>query len=54
MTMVGELYDLDDMPPMGVTPKFMHALAVRQDRFGEPQSAWRREGCCARRLHIGC
>jgi crotonyl-CoA carboxylase/reductase len=41
--MIKELYDLGDMPPLGSVPKFMHAFLVRQDRFGEPRSAWQRE-----------
>jgi crotonyl-CoA carboxylase/reductase len=38
-----ELYDLGDRPPQGEVPKTMHAFAVRQDRFGQPRDAWRRE-----------
>jgi crotonyl-CoA carboxylase/reductase len=38
-----ELYDLGDRPPLGEVPKTMHAFAVRQDRFGQPRDAWRRE-----------
>ena len=38
-----DLYDLGEMPPQGVTPKLMHAFLVRQDRFGEPRTAWQRE-----------
>ncbi len=38
-----ELYDLGEMPPKGVVPKKMHAFAVRQDRFGDPKDAWKRE-----------
>ncbi len=38
-----ELYDLGQRPPLGVMPAKMHAFAVRQDRFGEPTDAWRRE-----------
>jgi len=38
-----ELYDLGDRPPLGEVPKNMHAFAVRQDRFGQPRDAWRRE-----------
>ncbi len=30
-------------PPLGEVPNKMHAFAVRQDRFGEPKQAWRRE-----------
>jgi len=38
-----EILDLGDMPEQGVVPKNMHAFVVRQDRFGEPESAWQRE-----------
>jgi len=43
MTNVKDIYALGEMPPLGVTPKLMHAFAVRQDRFGEPRSAWQAE-----------
>jgi crotonyl-CoA carboxylase/reductase len=43
MSAVKDLYDLGDRPPLGEVPATMHAFAVRQDRFGEPQTAWRRE-----------
>lgn len=38
-----ELLDLGDRPELGVIPNKMHAFCVRQDRFGEPKSAWQRE-----------
>jgi crotonyl-CoA carboxylase/reductase len=38
-----ELYDLGNRPPLGEIPPKMHAFAVRQDRFGEPRDAWKRE-----------
>jgi len=34
---------LGEMPPLGQVPEEMHAFTVRQDRFGEPKSAWQRE-----------
>ena len=37
------LYDLGETPPLGAVPEKMHALTVRQDRFGEPTKAWQRE-----------
>jgi crotonyl-CoA carboxylase/reductase len=40
---VVEICDLGDAPPLGVVPQKMHAFAVRQDRFGQPSEAWRRE-----------
>jgi crotonyl-CoA carboxylase/reductase len=38
-----ELYALGERPPLGQAPAKMHAFAVRQDRFGEPEKAWQRE-----------
>lgn len=38
-----EICDLGQLPPLGTVPKKMHAFAVRQDRFGPPRTAWRRE-----------
>ena len=38
-----EIYDLGETIPLGEVPKKMHAFMVRQDRFGEPIDAWRRE-----------
>ena len=38
-----QLYDLGEMPPTGVVPEKMHAFMVRQDRFGDPVDAWKRE-----------
>jgi crotonyl-CoA carboxylase/reductase len=38
-----ELYDLGERPPLGVVPQKMHAFAVRQNRFGQPRDAWKRE-----------
>ena len=40
---MADLYDLGERPPLGVVPERMHAFAVRQDRFGQPRDAWRRE-----------
>ena len=38
-----ELCDLGERPPLGEVPETMHAFCVRQDRFGDPRDAWRRE-----------
>src|SRR5882724_8651264 len=38
-----EICTLGEMPPPGVVPQFMHAFAVRQNRFGQPSSAFHRE-----------
>ena len=38
-----ELLDLGEIPDLGLVPKKMYAFCVRQDRFGAPKDAWRRE-----------
>ncbi len=38
-----DLCELGDRPPLGEIPARMHAFAVRQDRFGPPRDAWKRE-----------
>ena len=38
-----KLYDLGKRPELGEVPESMHAFTVRQDRFGEPETAWQRE-----------
>ncbi len=38
-----EICDLGDRPPLGEVPEKMHAFLVRQDRFGEPRDAFKRE-----------
>jgi crotonyl-CoA carboxylase/reductase len=38
-----EICALGERPPLGDVPERMHAFLVRQDRFGEPESAWQRE-----------
>jgi crotonyl-CoA carboxylase/reductase len=40
---MADLYDLGERPPLGMVPKQMHAYAVRQNRFGQPKEAWKRE-----------
>src|SRR5438034_8179570 len=40
---MADLYDLGERPPLGEVPKRMHAYVVRQNRFGPPREAWRRE-----------
>src|SRR2546429_656138 len=40
---MADLYDLGERPPVGDVPKRMHAYVVRQNRFGPPRDAWRRE-----------
>jgi crotonyl-CoA carboxylase/reductase len=40
---MSDLFDLGERPRLGEVPRRMHAYAVRQDRFGPPRSAWRRE-----------
>nr|MCH9671877.1 crotonyl-CoA carboxylase/reductase [Gammaproteobacteria bacterium] len=34
------LYDVGEMPPLGVVPAQMHAWTIRPDRFGEPKDAF--------------
>ena len=38
-----DLYNLGEAPPLGDVPRRMHGYTVRQDRFGPPRTAWRRE-----------
>ncbi len=38
-----DLCELGERPPLGEVPKRMHAYVVRQNRFGPPRDAWRRE-----------
>ena len=40
---MADIYDLGDEPRLGDVPKRMHAFVVRQNRFGPPRDAWRRE-----------
>ena len=40
---IKEIYELGERPPIGIIPKNMHAFCVRQERFGEPNEAWKRE-----------
>ena len=42
-TEMSDIYDLGDEPRLGEVPKRMHAFAVRQNRFGQPRDAWKRE-----------
>jgi crotonyl-CoA carboxylase/reductase len=38
-----ELLGLGERPSPGVVPDSMHAMVIRQDRFGDPRDAFRRE-----------
>ena len=38
-----EICELGNKPDLGVIPEKMHAFTVRQDRFGEPNTSWKRE-----------
>ena len=40
---MADLYELGQKPPLGEVPARMHAFAVRQNRFGQPRDAWKRE-----------
>ncbi|MFJ6619338.1 crotonyl-CoA carboxylase/reductase [Kitasatospora sp. NPDC091335] len=37
------LYELGEVPPLGVVPEQMYATVIRQDRFGEPVKAMQTE-----------
>ncbi|WP_373045052.1 crotonyl-CoA carboxylase/reductase [Vulgatibacter sp.] len=37
------IYDVGEMPPLGHVPKAMHAIVIRKDREGEPQTAMQHE-----------
>ena len=41
--MTKELYNLGDMPPLGVIPPKMHAWLIRPERFGKPTEAFQKE-----------
>ena len=38
-----ELYELGDIPELGVVPEKMLAQTIRPDRFGEPKTAFQQE-----------
>jgi crotonyl-CoA carboxylase/reductase len=38
-----DIYPLAEMPPLGDVPKRMHAQVIRQERFGQPDAAFRGE-----------
>ncbi len=41
--MTKRVYDVGEMPPLGVVPKSMHAIVIRKDREGDPLTAMRHE-----------
>jgi crotonyl-CoA carboxylase/reductase len=43
MTTIRELYELGEQPPLGETPKLMHAQVIRQSRYGDPVKAFQHE-----------
>ena len=43
MTMVKELYDVGEQPPLGEVPAKMHAWLIRAERFGQPNEAFKVE-----------
>jgi crotonyl-CoA carboxylase/reductase len=43
MTGTRSLYDLGEQPPLGVVPERMHAILIRQSRFGDPVQAMQQE-----------
>ncbi|MGM0576285.1 MAG: crotonyl-CoA carboxylase/reductase [Myxococcota bacterium] len=38
-----EIYDLGEIPPLGVVPEKMHAMTIRKERHGEPMEAFQHE-----------
>lgn len=42
-TMTKDLYDIAEAPPLGHVPPTMHAMTVRRENFGPPETAFRRE-----------
>ena len=38
-----DLYDIGEAPPVGHVPAKMHAMTIRQDRFGDPKDAFQPE-----------
>src|SRR4051794_1045870 len=43
MTSANNLYEIGDMPPIGVVPERMYAQTLRQANYGEPIKAFTRE-----------
>ncbi len=41
--MTKELYDIGDAPPVGVVPPKMNAWLIREERFGQPMTAFQKE-----------
>lgn len=40
---MAELYNIGEMPELGVVPSQMHAFVIRRERHGEPSEAMRPE-----------
>lgn len=38
-----EIYEIGQVPPIGVVPKQMYAQVIRADRFGDPNHAFKVE-----------
>jgi crotonyl-CoA carboxylase/reductase len=38
-----EIYEIGEIPPLGVVPKYMYAQVIRAERFGEPMKAFQIE-----------
>jgi len=43
MTTTTKVYDVGEVPPLGVVPERMHAQVIRQSRYGEPIDAFAHE-----------
>ena len=44
------IYDLGELPPLGVVPQRMHASLIRRERFGPPATAFQMEQVAVPRL----
>ena len=49
-TSAKEIYDLGELPPLGVVPQRMHASLIRRDRYGPPATAFQLEQVAVPRL----
>jgi len=43
MTEKPEIFELGQIPPLGVVPKMMHAMPIRRERHNPPEQAFQRE-----------
>ena len=38
-----DLYEIGEIPPIGIIPKYMHAWVIRSNMFGKPSEAFKKE-----------